>query len=72
MTDRVHALTVTLDSDVRTDDIESLIAAMRQLRGVVSVTKHVTRIEDHLARERVRHELGEKLWAVLYPELKKK
>lgn len=37
MTDRAAALYVALDSDIRQDDIEPLLAAIRCLRGVAKV-----------------------------------
>lgn len=67
MTDRLNALTVVLDRDVRTDDAAALIAAIGMIKGVASVVPHVADLEDHIAHERVRRELGEKLIAVLYP-----
>jgi hypothetical protein len=37
MTDRIRTLTIRLDRDIRTDDVEPLVAAIRQLRGVAEV-----------------------------------
>ena len=55
MTDRYNALTVVMEKDMRDDDAEALIAAIRQLRGVLSVSGNVA-------------DLGQKLWSVLYPK----
>ena len=68
MTDRFNSLTVVLDRDIREDDAEALLNAIRQLRGVLSVTGNVSDVGSHIAEERVRRELGDKLWEVLYPE----
>lgn len=68
MTDRFNALTVVLDHDIRDDDAEPLIAAIMQLRGVLSVAGNVSDLSAHLAHERARRELGEQLWRVLYPK----
>lgn len=68
MTDRYNALTVVLEKDIRDDDAEALLAAIRQLRGVLSVSGNVADLDSHLAQERARHDLGEKLWRVLYPK----
>ncbi len=58
MTDRVQYLTVTLDSDYRTDDIETLVAAIEMLRGVRAVQKgKPVNMEDHMARMRVGTEI---------------
>jgi hypothetical protein len=72
MTDRYNSLTVVLEKNIRSDDAEVLIEAIKCLRGVLSVKPRVNEITDHVAYERVRRELGEKLWAVLYPEHVKK
>lgn len=68
MTDRYHTLTVVLERDTRTDDAETLIAAIAQMRGVLKVSGVVSDMTAHMAEERSRRELGEKLWAVLYPK----
>lgn len=66
MTNRIHALTVVLESDTRDDDIESLVEAIKHLRNVADVKLHVTDLSDFSARTRARQELSEKLWQVLY------
>jgi len=68
MTDVVFALTVVLEKDVRTDDLEAITNAIKMIRGVLNVTEHVSDISSFMAEERARHELGEKLWNVLYPK----
>lgn len=68
MTDRFNALTVVLENDMRDDDAEALIAAIRQLRGVLSVSGNVADPSDFISQQRARHELGDKLWHVLYPK----
>lgn len=68
MTDRHNGFTVTLEHDIRSDDAEATIAAIRQLKGVLAVDPMVSTHADHVAQMRARHELGEKLWRVLYPE----
>ena len=68
MTDRYNALTVVLEHDIRSDDAQALISAIEQLRGVLSVTPNVVDISSYTAHERARHELGQKIWEVLYPK----
>jgi hypothetical protein len=65
MTDRLKGAWVAFDADIREDDAEALIEAIKQLRHVQAVEPSVSDPEDWMARERVRRELGEKLWAVL-------
>lgn len=68
MTDRVFALTVVLEADTRTDDVEALTNAIKMFRGVLDVTNHIANPSTYMAQERARRELGEKLWGVLYPK----
>jgi len=67
MTDRFHSLTVVLEKDIRSDDAEGLIQAIRHMRGVISVSGNVSDIVHYMAQERARHELGKKLLEILYP-----
>jgi hypothetical protein len=48
MTDRYNYLTVALETDIRSDDAEALIAAIRMLRGVLKVEPNVTDPNDWL------------------------
>ena len=68
MTDRFNALTVVLENDIRSDDAEVLLSAIRQLRGVLSVSGNVTSIDVHIAQERAKHDLGRRLLEVIYPK----
>jgi hypothetical protein len=61
MTDRYKAFLVTLDSDLRSDEAEPTIAAIRQIKGVIDVEPVTASPDDHIARCRVRQEL----WDVL-------
>jgi hypothetical protein len=71
MTDRFHTLTVVLDKDIRDDDAEALMNAIRMMKRVISVDGIVSDYDSHMAEERVRRELGEKLLAILYPNMYK-
>ena len=53
MTDRIHAITVALDRDMRDDDVECVLKAIRMLRFVADVTPHVVDMESYSARSRV-------------------
>ena len=68
MTDRFNSLTVVLEHDVRDDDAEALLSAIRQLRGVLSVSGNVSDLTAHVAQLRAQQELSKKLWSVLHPE----
>ena len=68
MTDRYNTLTVVLEREIREDDAEKYIDAIRMIKGVLSVKGNVADYEEYMATERVRRELGEKIWEVLYPK----
>lgn len=57
MTDRFNALVVVLEHDMREDDAESLVDAIKHLRGVVDVRGNVPSIDAHVAEMRVRSEI---------------
>lgn len=65
MSDRAHSLTVVLDHDMRVDDLEALVAAIAQFRGVIRVAPNVRDAMTFVAVTRVRHSLRERLWKVL-------
>lgn len=68
MTDRIKGLTVVLERDIRDDDCEPLIDAIKMLRGVLRVVPLVDNANDFINRERIRRELQEKLFNALGPE----
>lgn len=68
MTDRLRGVIVTFQKDIRTDDAETLILAIEQLRNVLSVKPVVATIDSHISEERAKHELGQKVLKVIYPD----
>jgi hypothetical protein len=65
MTDRIQALTVALDRDIRADEIEPLVSAIRMLRWVINVTPEVVDTDAFVARSRADHEVRTSLWEAL-------
>lgn len=58
MTDRVAYLTIALEADTRTDDVQALVDAISQLRGVLTVEKGTpVSPNDWTSRARIRQEL---------------
>lgn len=53
MTDRYNALTVVLEQDIRDDDAEPLIEAIKMLKGVVDVQGNVPSVDSFVAQSRV-------------------
>ena len=66
MSDRYNSLIVILEKDLKDEDAEPLMEAIKQFRGVLSVRPNVSDINSLMAEKRVRQELGEKLWRVLH------
>jgi hypothetical protein len=70
MTDRLKGLTVAFAHDIREDDAEAIVNAIKIIKGVLDVKPIVSTHDDWIIESRVRRELGEKLIAVLYPKAK--
>ena len=71
MTDRIKALTVVLEHDIRIDDCQPLIDAISMMRGVAEVQSLISQPGDYIARERARRDLEQKIMDVLRPEILK-
>jgi hypothetical protein len=67
MTDRLKGVSVTFTDDIREDDAEAVINAIRQLRGVLVVGPILADYRDVMAEQRVRHDLGKELMEIVYP-----
>lgn len=65
MTDRYKGVVVTFARDIRDDDAEATLAAIRQIKGVIDVTPSVANLDDHMNRSRVAFEISDKIWALL-------
>jgi hypothetical protein len=65
MTDRFNTLTVVLDRDIREDDAEVLISAIKMIKGIIDVKGNVSSPETWMAEERAKSELRTKLYEIL-------
>lgn len=65
MTDRYAGFLVTLTDDVREDDAEAILTALRMVRGVATVEPVGANVDLQLATTRAKSELREKVWAFL-------
>lgn len=52
MTDRLAGFTVTLTVDIRDDEVEAIVNAIRMVKGVASVEPLVSTYELHVAQVR--------------------
>ena len=65
MTDSINGVFVTFDEDIRIDDAEGLIQAIKMMRRVLDVTPNVSDSMGHVATVRAKQVIAEKLFAVL-------
>ncbi len=68
MTDRYAGYVVTLQNDVREDDAEDTINAIRQIKGVVGVQPVRVTPELQIAEERARAGIIKRLYSAMNPE----
>lgn len=66
MTDRLKGVLVTFDHDIREDDAEQIIAAIKMIKCVADVRPLVSNVEDEMARIRVDREWRKKLSDMLF------
>ncbi len=71
MSERYKSLTVALEKDMRDDDAQELIQAIKMLRGVLDVRGDVALPDQWIEDERARRSLAGKLFAVIYDDKKK-
>jgi hypothetical protein len=62
MTDRIKGLTVALTHDIREDDCQSIIDAIKMVKGVEGVETHVAGPMDYIAKQQVKSELRDKIF----------
>jgi hypothetical protein len=65
MTDRIKGLTITLTKDYRVDDVQDLIHAIEQFKGVAQVDVSVANVDDHMNRVRIKQEMQKRLYQAL-------
>ncbi len=65
MTDRINGILVVLEEDIRSDETEPILNALRCIRGVLRVEPNVADAEAYIAESRARTELVKELHAVL-------
>lgn len=68
MTDRYNGLVVVLEQDIRDDDAEHIINAIKMLRGVLSVAGNVSDMASHIAQERADRQWRDRLHKLLWPD----
>lgn len=68
MTDRIRTMHVILDDDYRTDDADSIWAAILMIKGISKVEfGDAVEVNDHIVREDIRRKLTKALFDVVKP-----
>jgi len=65
MTDRYNSVVVAFDRDIREDDAQALLNAIRMLKGVIAVDPQTPDCQTFVAEARIRRELTNKLYDAL-------
>ncbi len=65
MTDSHAGYLVVLDENLREDDSQAVLAALRLIKGVIAVTPVVGTSEVTIAQERVDREWRDTLWGLV-------
>lgn len=69
MTASLNAVTVFFEENIREDDAESLVNALRWMKGVASVEPHVaSAVDEHAGAMRERRRVGEAIFDIVYPK----
>lgn len=68
MTDMINSLLVIFEKDIREDDVEAIVDAVKMIKGVISVTKNTSSFENEIAEARALQYYREKLWDILFPK----
>lgn len=65
MSDRINTITVVLEKDIRDDDCEHVLHAIRMIKGVLRAKANVAGPEAFMAEERAKHALVDRIRKVL-------
>jgi hypothetical protein len=65
MTDRAKGCWVAFDENIRVDDVEPLVEAIKMLRGVLAVELQISTPQDYIAESRARAAIAEKIYKAL-------
>ncbi len=68
MTDRAKGCFVSFEHDIRVDDVEFLVNAIKMIKGVSEVSLNIADSNDWMNRNRIKSEIREKFLA-LYESL---
>ena len=65
MTDRIKGLTVVLESNIREDDVQVIVDAIKMIRGVGDVQTHISNLDHYLAFSQARMEMEKDIYNLM-------
>ena len=65
MSDRYNSLTVVLDREIRDDQAQEIINAIKQIKNVIEVSGNISDYDQYSAKVQARWELRKILWKAL-------
>lgn len=68
MSDRTNHLTIALSKEIRVDDAQQIIDAIKMIKGVLTVEANVSNPDYFVAEARVRADIWQKLFEVMKKE----
>lgn len=68
MSDKYAGFVVGLDKDLRSDEVQATLNAIKMIRGVIVVEPVVTTATLHIAQGRAAREFEKKLLDTFFPE----
>lgn len=64
MTDRVKGLYVALTKEIRIDDVQCVVEAIKMIKCVADVKENISNPDDYFNRKRVKEEIREAILQV--------
>lgn len=61
MTDRYKGFLITLDKEIRNDNAEHIVNALKMIKGVYSVKPYISGMEDGMYYQKGLQDIGQKL-----------
>jgi hypothetical protein len=72
MSECYNAFIVVLDQNIRSDDGEATINAIKQIKGVIDVQPHVATMDDVIAKSAAKYEMLGRFRDFLRAEMEKR
>jgi hypothetical protein len=65
MTDRIKGVTVVLEPNIREDDAQVIIDAIKMIRGVCDVQTHISNLDHYMAFSQARMEMEKDIYDLM-------